>query len=154
MIRRPPRSTLFPYTTLFRSVDLAVGIAARALARIAGEHHARVLVAIRPREVRRPDARDREVDRVWPAAGVAVDPRDLPVVRQHAQRATRDLRRLVDEVDREAVRTVELRVGVVGPADLRGGDVRTPVAAVAVADAHGLAPDVEHREHEPIVEAA
>src|SRR2546422_4718226 len=25
MIRRPPRSTLFPYTTLFRSVDGAVG---------------------------------------------------------------------------------------------------------------------------------
>src|SRR5258705_3509178 len=25
MIRRPPRSTLFPYTTLFRSYDLAVG---------------------------------------------------------------------------------------------------------------------------------
>src|SRR3712207_8057391 len=24
MIRRPPRSTLFPYTTLFRSVDLAI----------------------------------------------------------------------------------------------------------------------------------
>src|SRR5256885_12320775 len=24
MIRRPPRSTLFPYTTLFRSIDLAV----------------------------------------------------------------------------------------------------------------------------------
>src|SRR3712207_7414858 len=24
MIRRPPRSTLFPYTTLFRSVDVAV----------------------------------------------------------------------------------------------------------------------------------
>src|SRR2546430_3675896 len=24
MIRRPPRSTLFPYTTLFRSVDLEV----------------------------------------------------------------------------------------------------------------------------------
>src|SRR3712207_7784659 len=29
MIRRPPRSTLFPYTTLFRSLDLAaeVGVA-------------------------------------------------------------------------------------------------------------------------------
>src|SRR5256885_4141921 len=27
MIRRPPRSTLFPYTTLFRSVVLQVGIA-------------------------------------------------------------------------------------------------------------------------------
>src|SRR3712207_7817537 len=25
MIRRPPRSTLFPYTTLFRSVDLVDG---------------------------------------------------------------------------------------------------------------------------------
>jgi len=27
MIRRPPRSTLFPYTTLFRSVSPAVGVA-------------------------------------------------------------------------------------------------------------------------------
>src|SRR2546428_3705757 len=26
MIRRPPRSTLFPYTTLFRSTDSAVGL--------------------------------------------------------------------------------------------------------------------------------
>src|SRR2546430_8981994 len=26
MIRRPPRSTLFPYTTLFRSIGLAFGI--------------------------------------------------------------------------------------------------------------------------------
>src|SRR3712207_9552227 len=30
MIRRPPRSTLFPYTTLFRSVDVCVGSANRA----------------------------------------------------------------------------------------------------------------------------
>src|SRR5438874_5138046 len=28
MIRRPPRSTLFPYTTLFRSVNLGCGRAA------------------------------------------------------------------------------------------------------------------------------
>src|SRR2546427_5475987 len=27
MIRRPPRSTLFPYTTLFRSIDGAVALA-------------------------------------------------------------------------------------------------------------------------------
>src|SRR3712207_8823148 len=27
MIRRPPRSTLFPYTTLFRSEGVAVGVA-------------------------------------------------------------------------------------------------------------------------------
>src|SRR2546422_7134961 len=36
MIRRPPRSTLFPYTTLFRSRSVATGRAAvrrRALAR-------------------------------------------------------------------------------------------------------------------------
>src|SRR2546430_3862825 len=26
MIRRPPRSTLFPYTTLFRSADVLVGL--------------------------------------------------------------------------------------------------------------------------------
>src|SRR5690554_7925746 len=26
MIRRPPRSTLFPYTTLFRSLDLGGGV--------------------------------------------------------------------------------------------------------------------------------
>src|SRR5258708_31412745 len=25
MIRRPPRSTLFPYTTLFRSIEIAAG---------------------------------------------------------------------------------------------------------------------------------
>src|SRR2546429_7989759 len=30
MIRRPPRSTLFPYTTLFRSPSAAPGTAARA----------------------------------------------------------------------------------------------------------------------------
>src|SRR2546428_5327030 len=32
MIRRPPRSTLFPYTTLFRSRYRSVGIFARTLA--------------------------------------------------------------------------------------------------------------------------
>src|SRR2546430_10197832 len=26
MIRRPPRSTLFPYTTLFRSVEIGTGV--------------------------------------------------------------------------------------------------------------------------------
>src|SRR5258707_11764303 len=29
MIRRPPRSTLFPYTTLFRSLQLARGVGPR-----------------------------------------------------------------------------------------------------------------------------
>src|SRR2546423_6600795 len=31
MIRRPPRSTLFPYTTLFRSVTLVSALALRAV---------------------------------------------------------------------------------------------------------------------------
>src|SRR3712207_7321374 len=31
MIRRPPRSTLFPYTTLFRSLDGAIGEADETL---------------------------------------------------------------------------------------------------------------------------
>src|SRR3712207_7544966 len=35
MIRRPPRSTLFPYTTLFRSVELLLRLALRRL------HHER-----------------------------------------------------------------------------------------------------------------
>src|SRR2546430_9514730 len=34
MIRRPPRSTLFPYTTLFRSVILIIGLAIRAEAEL------------------------------------------------------------------------------------------------------------------------
>src|SRR2546422_2176994 len=46
MIRRPPRSTLFPYTTLFRShknmalhvIGLAVTMLAPAAAKNAGEH--------------------------------------------------------------------------------------------------------------------
>src|SRR3712207_8759763 len=32
MIRRPPRSTLFPYTTLFRSFELAAPVVDRAVA--------------------------------------------------------------------------------------------------------------------------
>src|SRR2546426_1118788 len=41
MIRRPPRSTLFPYTTLFRSVvvDPGVGTSRRALAAQAAGHY-------------------------------------------------------------------------------------------------------------------
>src|SRR5256885_5557545 len=35
MIRRPPRSTLFPYTTLFRSADGAEAVEALALAPLA-----------------------------------------------------------------------------------------------------------------------
>src|SRR2546426_9140604 len=40
MIRRPPRSTLFPYTTLFRSHRVAAALRVRALARPLGLSHA------------------------------------------------------------------------------------------------------------------
>src|SRR5256885_3020411 len=50
MIRRPPRSTLFPYTTLFRSLF------ARAQA---GEHDLHVLVRL---EAREPNELFREID--------------------------------------------------------------------------------------------
>src|SRR5258707_9826823 len=39
MIRRPPRSTLFPYTTLFRSFDLAQASKLPHSKRIAGNRH-------------------------------------------------------------------------------------------------------------------
>src|SRR2546426_6915016 len=40
MIRRPPRSTLFPYTTLFRSQDLLLGVRVllRAFAGLVAQH--------------------------------------------------------------------------------------------------------------------
>src|SRR2546422_7100697 len=37
MIRRPPRSTLFPYTTLFRSCDVMTTVAATS--HVAHAHH-------------------------------------------------------------------------------------------------------------------
>src|SRR3712207_7501512 len=68
MIRRPPRSTLFPYTTLFRSRPFRVGPGARAaaVARPADAHarsagaHARgtgagVVTGATPRRGRRRD---------------------------------------------------------------------------------------------------
>src|SRR2546425_4214174 len=39
MIRRPPRSTLFPYTTLFRSLDLAAATTHEHRVRSGGEDH-------------------------------------------------------------------------------------------------------------------
>src|SRR2546430_8216853 len=40
MIRRPPRSTLFPYTTLFRSTDLLASQTPRTLTAISSSHSA------------------------------------------------------------------------------------------------------------------
>src|SRR5688500_20069627 len=39
MIRRPPRSTLFPYTTLFRSVEISLQQPLELEQRLLVEHH-------------------------------------------------------------------------------------------------------------------
>src|SRR2546430_11458556 len=57
MIRRPPRSTLFPYTTLFRSKRVGTTDMASALAALA-PHRARLLAV---RERRPQPARDEKI---------------------------------------------------------------------------------------------
>src|SRR3712207_8209911 len=82
MIRRPPRSTLFPYTTLFRSgrvggqrllvraLDLALDLRLAHDHRLEPARHAeevarRVAVAVRvDRQLGGPDARDRKSTRL------------------------------------------------------------------------------------------
>src|SRR3712207_7978337 len=49
MIRRPPRSTLFPYTTLFRSGLLQAGLLALDLARVTGQEPGALQVAAQVR---------------------------------------------------------------------------------------------------------
>src|SRR2546422_5901841 len=52
MIRRPPRSTLFPYTTLFRSVDFVVydmehsGFGIESIRNLVGPSHSLNLAAL------------------------------------------------------------------------------------------------------------
>src|SRR3712207_8423387 len=71
MIRRPPRSTLFPYTTLFRSAHARVGQPQRLRARVRrgrgrrGGAHLRVAAVPR---LRRP-GRGRDVVRRVPEGG-------------------------------------------------------------------------------------
>src|SRR3712207_9277901 len=83
MIRRPPRSTLFPYTTLFRSADAEVGaVDVRVLADdLAGEERV-VLAAVDPeldrgagREVDVLDLRNIDGDRLRLADDVRGDDR-------------------------------------------------------------------------------
>src|SRR3712207_7998008 len=73
MIRRPPRSTLFPYTTLFRSVDeeeADVGLLHRALGQAAHPSLQRVVGrlleagAVDHRETQGAEARDRKSTRL------------------------------------------------------------------------------------------
>src|SRR5256885_8711638 len=74
MIRRPPRSTLFPYTTLFRSdLDLRARRQGRDLDRGARRRHGADMARVdlvHPREVAEIDEIHRRLDEpVEPAAG-------------------------------------------------------------------------------------
>src|SRR2546430_8378498 len=61
MIRRPPRSTLFPYTTLFRSFDVSRTVTKSALrASSSGEVRAVDRTALSVRSPSRPSGRDGE----------------------------------------------------------------------------------------------
>src|SRR5258708_26967070 len=62
MIRRPPRSTLFPYTTLFRSLPGDLGIGPRAI-----DHHlagAEVLAPVNDRHLAAHLGEDRKSTRL------------------------------------------------------------------------------------------
>src|SRR3712207_8400081 len=60
MIRRPPRSTLFPYTTLFRSEQRQVEHRLASPLRVEPRpHHLPIAQHLRTREVRRAAARAR-----------------------------------------------------------------------------------------------
>src|SRR5256885_9088031 len=63
MIRRPPRSTLFPYTTLFRSVRRRLGLSPQQ------KHERAVLPQVGPREVWIEASVAHRVARVLPGPG-------------------------------------------------------------------------------------
>src|SRR3712207_8755482 len=60
MIRRPPRSTLFPYTTLFRSGRGGARAGVAVLLRRPDDHQARHRPAVRPGVPARPRPPDRQ----------------------------------------------------------------------------------------------
>src|SRR3712207_7136037 len=74
MIRRPPRSTLFPYTTLFRSLSLSLeGKSGNELAKVpissVGDGLGKILAVSL--------LRDRFIQRGWPVISQSVDWRNL-----------------------------------------------------------------------------
>src|SRR3712207_495041 len=134
MIRRPPRSTLFPYTTLFRSAHRR---ALRLLGRqVLGGAHDRAGL----RHVRRARARDAEVGDLRAPLGVDDDVVRLEVAVDHAALVgeARGAQHLDDEVDR-ADRVQRRLVGgdllERAPLQVLHRDVRRPVPLAAVEDA-------------------
>src|SRR3712207_5514011 len=78
MIRRPPRSTLFPYTTLFRSLEVEAvrGVVVGRNRLGVAVQHDRLVARIRQRE-RGVDAAVVELDALADAVGAGTEDQDL-----------------------------------------------------------------------------
>src|SRR2546427_2885203 len=110
MIRRPPRSTLFPYTTLFRSVSGLAGMIADALSMgasgyLAAKSEQEVYaheIAMEKEEIRlMPEVEEEELALVYQTKGV-----EAGIARQMAADVMRDSQRALEEQVRE-----ELKIG-------------------------------------------
>src|SRR3712207_7981444 len=64
MIRRPPRSTLFPYTTLFRSQIGAINVAQRRLHELLDEYGVETVLAVMEPSLHLPGEADRKSTRL------------------------------------------------------------------------------------------
>src|SRR3989454_1052882 len=109
MIRRPPRSTLFPYTTLFRSDFRAEGWE-EPLRRLAADHDVVAITIDDPREVQLPDAGSVDLEDAETGQRVLLDTSHSPTrtrVRVAAERQMQlRTRKLIQAgVDRVALQT-------------------------------------------------
>src|SRR3712207_7425220 len=86
MIRRPPRSTLFPYTTLFRSPEPVLDRVAVVLGVVAGPGPRRVREALQDRCRRRPCPPER-LERALDGAVVGEALRDRKSTRLNSSHA-------------------------------------------------------------------
>src|SRR3712207_9384463 len=92
MIRRPPRSTLFPYTTLFRSFLLSLPLDGEGRTVTGGKQTNTISTAF-------PEPRDSVVEAIYvfaheaisPVAGVAVSDNTTPTEKRRSEEHTSEL---------------------------------------------------------------
>src|SRR2546425_5819047 len=137
MIRRPPRSTLFPYTPLFRSRHLPVEVA---------ETHQPPLLVHRRHAGQEDEAAAGDPDRRREGARLVPGVRPHVLAREHPRLAhgfaleTAELAEQPDDGVEEVVRHpfLERDDRVVRDVDLLGADFRAALRDVAEPDARGL----------------
>src|SRR2546422_6060564 len=94
MIRRPPRSTLFPYTTLFRSAA-CIRRGVRTWKQRSGRRRG-VVIDFRPRS--RPDDEDRKSTRLNSSHGyISYAVFCLKKKKKNNKSVTRDVRKVIDD---------------------------------------------------------